>query len=244
VFDRFFTVPDSEKHVFDADQQRIWGAGRTAVKAGEEQAHSTHYYRRGRTWAERSINHPYLGLYPASYMWGKVLPELTRFLIQKPFGLDAPLGGLVAANHVFNSIQLSAQSDTDLRDFLASNPDMVRMFNMLTPGIPWNIPVNMPLWARRAAEVQLENERRAGTSNAPRTFDPFQTIRESIENAFTIGRDVGQFGDVLGEMTQGQSTSAQQAEALTSRTQPVGVPSAPRPPGSITVGPPPPAATP
>jgi hypothetical protein len=207
VFDKALALPDSERfYHYNADEQRIWGAGRAAVKAGEEQAHSTHYYRRGRTWTERSINHPYLGLYPASYMWGKVLPEMARFLLKKPFGLDAPLGGLALATNVYNSVALQATSDTDLHDFIDSNPALVRMLNLLVPGQPWDIPINMPLWAQKAEEVQLENARRKGTSSAQRSYDPFSTAQQMIVNAGGLGRDFGYAASISQQLTQGTMT--------------------------------------
>jgi hypothetical protein len=207
VFDKALALPSSERYFhYNADEQRVWGAGRAAVRAAEEQAHSTHYYRRGRTWTERTINHPYLGLYPASYMWGKVLPEMARFLLKKPFGLDAPLGGLALATNVYNSVALQATSDTDLHDFMDSNPALVRVLSLLTPGMPWDIPVNMPLWARKAEEVQLENERRAGTSTAQRSYDPFGMLQQMIVNAGGLGRDVGYVQSISQQMTQGTMT--------------------------------------
>ena len=79
---------------FNVDEYRIMEVLRMALLQAEEEAHRVHYYKRGRSWLERSINHPYLGMYPASYMWGKVLPEMIRFLVAKPFGVEAPMAGL------------------------------------------------------------------------------------------------------------------------------------------------------
>jgi hypothetical protein len=205
--------PDRFWH-YNRDEQMIYGAGRSAVKAAEEQAHSTHFYRRGRTWTERSVNHPYLGLYPASYMWGKVLPEMGRFLLKKPFGMDAPLGGLMAANHVYDSVQLSAQSDGELKEFIDNNPDMLRMLNLLTPGTPWEIPVNMPAWARNLAEVREENARRQGTDATLKGYDLAGVASRSVTNAFGLGRDIEMLGELAQEFTQPQQGTP---EALASR---------------------------
>ena len=216
VFDKVLGSATADRFWhFNKDEQMIYGAGRTAVKAGEEQAHSTHFYRRGRTWAERSINHPYLGLYPASYMWGKVVPEMARFLLKKPFGMDAPLGGLMAANHVYDSIQLSAQTDGDLRKMIDANPDFLRILNLLTPGTPWEIPVNMPAWARNLQEVQLENERRQahndrnpakGDDVALKKYDAAGVFSRSLGNAFGLTRDIDMLGDLAKEFSQDQPT--------------------------------------
>ena len=46
-------------------------AARQVVRSSWEEAHGTQYYKHDRSMVERSINHPYIGLYPASYMWGE-----------------------------------------------------------------------------------------------------------------------------------------------------------------------------
>ena len=199
VFAKFTDTPDSERFTFNADEQRWWGAARYAVMKGEEQAHSTHYYRRGRTWVERSANHPYLGLYPASYMWGKVLPEMLRFLVQRPFGLKAPLGGLAMATTAYNSLQQQFQTDGDLTKFVDSHPDTVRMASLMTPGVPWDIPVGLPLFARRAQETMLENQQRLAEGKTTKSFDPFGTISDSITYSNAYGQNIMDIGNILGE---------------------------------------------
>jgi hypothetical protein len=139
---------------FDIDHFRIMEAARIALQRAEDEAHRVHYYKRGRTVIERSINHPYLGLYPASYMWGKVLPELVRFLVRKPFGYDAPFAGLAAANHIWEGVQLSLATEEPsvIEELMGEFPELLHFIQLLVPGTPWDIPVNAPAWTRRVAQ--------------------------------------------------------------------------------------------
>jgi hypothetical protein len=64
-------------------------AARVVIEAEDAAFTNTHFHR-GRTAMERSLNHPYMGIYPSSYMWGKVLPEMIRGLALNPFGIPIP----------------------------------------------------------------------------------------------------------------------------------------------------------
>lgn len=138
---------------FDPDQEALYQVARHSLMAAEDQAFTTHYYRRGRSFVERSVNHQYFGLYPASYMWGKVLPEMMRFLLKEPFGIRAPLGGLALANQVHRSMVIQQNFNEDFRQFMVDNTPLWRFASLLAPALPWEIPVNAPLWLRRAAEI-------------------------------------------------------------------------------------------
>lgn len=181
ILDRDRDIPGTH---WNADEQRAWEAARIAFLRAEDQAHSTAFYRRSRSWFERSINHPYLGLYPASYMWGKVLPELTRFLVRRPFGLKAPLGGLMMANHVWRNVQMQVETDEELRKWLEEHPETIRFFTLMVPGTPWEIPVNAPLAIRRASEEYAE-----ATLNGK---EPNQDLANSLTDMITYAAGITQ----------------------------------------------------
>src|SRR4029077_11433653 len=63
-----------------------------------------------RTVLERSLNHPLFGLYPASYMWGKVLPETVKFLAKNPYAAT------YAIANVQRSIAIQREFDRDVED--------------------------------------------------------------------------------------------------------------------------------
>jgi hypothetical protein len=138
---------------FDPDQEALYQVARHTLMAAEDKAFTTHYYRRSRSFIERSVNHQYFGLYPASYMWGKVLPEMLRFLLKEPFGIRAPLGGLALANQVHRSMVIQQNFNDEFRQGMVDSTPLWRFMALMTPALPWEIPVNAPLWLRRAAEI-------------------------------------------------------------------------------------------
>lgn len=87
-----------------------------------------------RTVLERSLNHPLFGLYPSSYMWGKVLPETIKFLAKNPY----------AATYVINDVQraiaIQREYDPDFEDKMNSVDRSAAAFwiDYMTPGLPWS----------------------------------------------------------------------------------------------------------
>ena len=181
------------------DEYRLMETARISLLKAEEQAHSTAYYRRGPNWMMRSMNHPYLGLYPASYMWGKVLPELTRFLLKKPFGLNAPLGGLQMYNHVHRGIAEQFYTDESLNQFVEDHPDTVRFLTMMLPGNPVEMPVNLPVVARRAMEHDAENRMRQLAGQEPEDFDLAGAVGDMASYAVGFAQLPDRAGKMIGE---------------------------------------------
>lgn len=87
-----------------------------------------------RTVLERSLNHPIFGLYPASYMWGKVLPESIKFLAKNPY----------AATYIINDVQraiaIQREFDPEMEDKMNSVDRSAAAFwvDYMTPGLPWS----------------------------------------------------------------------------------------------------------
>jgi hypothetical protein len=123
-------------------------------------------------------------MYPASYMWGKVLPAMIRFLVAKPFGVDAPFAGALMAKHAAFYAQLMIQTNPEMQDFIEKHPETIRMFQMMLPGTPWDIPVNMPAWARHAAEDAAQNRLRTEQGLAAQPTDFGKIIEDTVAYAF------------------------------------------------------------
>jgi hypothetical protein len=87
-----------------------------------------------RSVLERSINHPLFGLYPASYMWGKVLPETVKFIAKNPY----------AATYVIADVQraiaIQREYDREMDDKIGTVDRSAGAFllDYLTPGLPWS----------------------------------------------------------------------------------------------------------
>jgi hypothetical protein len=140
------------------DGETIWQAFRDSFRHTSEQAFATHFFRVNRGWLERTLNHPFLGLYPLSYMYGKVLPEFARFLFLRPFGLNAPLLGIDAYHRVQQTVAAVVANDPDLRKTFEENPEFGYFVAMLIPGDPANLTVRAPGWARHIAENVAEGQ--------------------------------------------------------------------------------------
>ena len=202
VFDKVLTEWNDIPYGFNnLDEFRIIASTRAAFLRAEDEAHSTGYYRRGRSWLQRSINHPYLGLYPASYMWGKVLPELTRFLVRRPFGLKAPLGGMMMFNHFFRNMQYQLNTDTELADWVEGHPETVRFLSLMVPGSPTEIPVNLPVVGRRAIESWAESEAAKARGETPDTLgtEPLKWFGDAASYAVGFTNLFGNVADIADE---------------------------------------------
>lgn len=87
-----------------------------------------------RTVLERSLNHPLFGLYPASYMWGKVLPETVKFLAKNPYAATYAIGDVQRA------IAIQREFDPGMDQKVGSVDRSAGAFllDYLTPGLPWS----------------------------------------------------------------------------------------------------------
>jgi hypothetical protein len=211
LFDDLFKVQDSlpDSRPFDATQEMFHQAAVTSSRVAEEAAHTFVYFRNRRSWLERSLNHQYFAYYPASYMWGKVLPEMVRFLAYEPFGIPAPLGGLMVAQRAWNSIELQKDSDSNFRDRLDQSKEMLRLVGILLPATPYEVPVNRPLWERRVAAWGNEVTDPNATGTPP-SLDVGRIGQDMIDYGFglsnsisTVRNAIGQTQGAVDEMVQG-----------------------------------------
>lgn len=179
--DEAMAVVDAAKPALeDIDGETVWQAFRESFRQASLQAFKTHYFNPRRGWVERTINHPYLGIYPASYMWGKVIPEFVRFMLKRPFGINAPLAGLNAVHRVQQQLIVS-MADPEFSTFIEEHPDAIYLAEMLLPGTPTNLPANAPAWARH-----ISTDLRAGRDVTADTL-----MREVDDTAkFALGRPI------------------------------------------------------
>jgi hypothetical protein len=128
--------------------ETVWQVFKDTFRTSSNRAFQTHFFNAQRGWLERTLNHPYLGLYPLSYMWGKVLPEFARFLVARPFGQKAPMVGMAALTRVQQAYVGALADDPEFNDFISSNEAAIYFANLMFPGNPTNLTVNAPAWAR------------------------------------------------------------------------------------------------
>lgn len=132
-----------------------------AFDQGAKVANRSIYYAQEIPYIVRSFNHPFLGVYPLSYMTTKIIPEFSRALFTRiPFvPAKTPLIGgerLGAGFNAYREISESVQQELEYGDdgfvnFINSQPDLLYFINMLFPAIPSQIGFSVPAWIRKSA---------------------------------------------------------------------------------------------
>jgi hypothetical protein len=206
----------------DADMETFWQAYVYSLRKSADVARQTQYFRQGRGWLERTLNHPMLGLYPLSYA-SKVWMEFARFFLVRPFGLKAPLAGLEALNNVQQAILADIETEGMLYDFAAKNPTLMRTLGQMLPYEPTNMSVRAPLWLRdiagqaEAGQQTSASQRTAKSKNvtptdfigavaddAERYLNPFRffdTVRQITNEAgASIEESLPGISEAVGEL--------------------------------------------
>ena len=170
---------------FDTDSAALFAHAWGAANRSQRRAKDLVYFKTNRSWVERSLNHPYFGLYPLSYMWGKVLPDVMQFLMFKPFGFEAPMAAMNVAYRVYHQTMQQMAYDENTQKFMADNEPYIRALSMFIPGLPWELPVNAPAYVRRITEAlatqDLQHaEGRTHRDGSPINVDPFALDYEKI----------------------------------------------------------------
>jgi hypothetical protein len=158
VLNRVFSGPGVETVPYSIEDGAMRMAAHQVVRTSWDEAHATQFYKHDRSMIERSINHQYIGLYPASYMWGKVLPEMLRFLALRPFGMETPFLSWNILREVSDSVNAQSEVDPSFRKFLSDNSKAFLLLSMFFPSLPQDTPANASLPVRRIAEQGLENQ--------------------------------------------------------------------------------------
>ena len=153
----------------------------------QEQMFSTH-----KGMLERTMNHPVLGPYPTSYMYGKVLPAfIDALFVYAPFtGEFAPLMGAQRLNQVTEYIAAELETNDELYEYVMRRPPLLMFLSGLLPGWPSDIGVSLPYWMREGimrpiAEGDFESIpgklADAAKTQIERQFGAAQTLNRSIQ---------------------------------------------------------------
>jgi len=129
----------------------VVGAYEVAILKGSRKADKAQYFASQRTWLERSLNHPYLGIYPYSYMTQKVFPMMMRlmFLTPGPRGIVMPGFGYAKYQNFLEYANNRVNSDETLVDQLLQNDALLYVFSTVLPATPDNMGFSAPSWLRR-----------------------------------------------------------------------------------------------
>jgi hypothetical protein len=123
----------------------------TALLRGSRAADKAQYFSSHRTWLERSLNHPYLGIYPYSYMTQKAIPGLLTLMFKTPVGKNvyAPALGYYTWSKVVEEVNNSLNSDRGLISEIVKNDALLYLLTTLLPVTPDGMGFSLPAWLRR-----------------------------------------------------------------------------------------------
>ena len=144
----------SSKEAIDIAASTI-AAYETALLRGSRAADKAQYFSSHRSWFERSLNHPFLGVYPYSYMTQKAIPGLLTLMFKTPVGgvlgknVSAPLLGYYTWDKVVEEMNNSLNSDRGLISDILTNDALIYVLTTLLPVTPDGMGFNMPAWLRR-----------------------------------------------------------------------------------------------
>lgn len=172
-----------------------------AQRMAAEDAFRLQYFARTRSFLERSINHPFFGLYPASYMWGKVAPEMARFMAKEPFGLHTGVA-LKAANDFATSVAAQREMDPNFQKTMdgIGSSGITWFLGYMLPSVPWDVGAAAPTWARDLAAQGLANQQLVDQGKDPKPIDMSKLITSDVGNILSPVRSVGQIERPLGEL--------------------------------------------
>jgi hypothetical protein len=125
-----------------ADAERLvgvfTGVWRTQLIKGTRKADTLQYFATQRSWLERSLNHPFLAIYPYSYMTRKAIPAMMRllFLTPGPGGRVLPLVGLNSWGDIVEWADNRANSDGSFLDALAEDDSFLYILQTIAPITP------------------------------------------------------------------------------------------------------------
>ncbi len=117
------------------------------------------YFAQSRSMFERSINHPMFGIYPASYMFGKIGPEVVRFIAKNPFGLEH--GGLarsMADVQAAITMQREFNPEFDAKIEELGHSQALSWLGFMLPTLPWEVSAAFPGWVRDLASQGLQQQ--------------------------------------------------------------------------------------
>jgi hypothetical protein len=140
------------------------------------------YFAQERSMLERSINHPMFGLYPASYMWGKLAPEVIQFIAQRPFGIRTG-GAAYSLMDAQKAIAVQREFDPGFQkkiDDLGTSQAM-SFGGYLLPTLPWDITASAPIWMKDIAQQGLDNEQAADNGGQVSGFNALKPATDTIK---------------------------------------------------------------
>jgi hypothetical protein len=163
-----------------------------AMIRGTRRANKYQFFSSYRSWFERSINHPFLGIYPYSYMTQKAIPWMLKMMFApKIAGHVRPGFGYINAMRLQEALAVDANTDRGFMTTLAEARPLWYALNIMVPATPTNLGFAAPYWLRKGV---LEPAQR----NQPLTFEQLSKVPPLVGETIMRGTVLGQGGALLG----------------------------------------------
>ena len=188
---------------YDLTQGRLIAAATEVMQRKWADAYRLQYFAQKRTMFERSINHPLFGIYPASYMWGKIMPEMVRFIASEPFGVRT--GAMAYSMHdVLQAVSAQREVDPEFDKLVQKLGTSQAMWFLgyLLPSVPWDVGASMPSWMRDLAKQGLASNASVAAGGTAVQPDLMRSIlkqgdvidpRRPFKQVQSVGRELDQF---------------------------------------------------
>jgi hypothetical protein len=148
-------------------------------------------------------------------MWGKVVPEFARFLFVHPFGLDAPLLGYDAAQHVQQTLAVQMQ-DPEFAKQVGDNAGLIYFVQLMLPATPTDVPVNAPAWARHLVGAEPAPPGYKKSVFLGKKYNPMTEASDTLQHigVMNIVNTWKPLGSILGSVTGSITDQLDNAAAL------------------------------
>lgn len=127
-------VPTTSATSFNRTQALVVSLLKNKIEDAQQDIFRLAEMQTQRSVLERSLNHPLFGVYPASYMWGKVLPESVKFFARNPYAATYVIAD------VQRSIAIQREYNPEMEDTMntVDRSSAAFLLDYMTPGLPWN----------------------------------------------------------------------------------------------------------
>lgn len=217
---RITGIPTEAAAPFNKTQQLMYNQIASRLAKAESDAFRLQYFARNRSFLQRSVNHPFFGIYPASYMWGKIMPELVRFIAKEPFGIQT--GALAyALADVEKSLAIQREFDPEFEAWMdkVGRNQAIWLMGYMLPSLPWDVGAAWPNWARDIAQQAEANQQRIDAGGEPKEIDLGRTLQK-VSDYLSPVRPFQQLErglsgvDELGELLSPQNAPMQGASGI------------------------------
>jgi hypothetical protein len=185
IFNAMNGMPVSDPVPYDLTQAQMWNAAVQSMSSKWEDAFRLQYFAQKRSMFQRSLNHPMFGLYPASYMWGKIGPELLRFIATEPFGMNTGALGKSLLD-IQKAVAVQRTYDPGFEETITDLGDNAALsfLGYMLPALPWDIPSSYPGWMRALAQQGLDSRDALAANGTPEEPDFSAPLRSVIDKTF------------------------------------------------------------